>query len=213
VASLPDPALVLVTDDDLSALDMLAYIEAALQAGCRIVQLRRPRASGRELYDCAVRLRKLTASHGALLLVNDRIDVALTIGADGVHLPGSGMASQAARRLVARPRLLGRAVHSVEEVDRERRLGEVDYVQLGPIFDTPSKRAFGAPQGLDKLREAVAVAGELSVVAVGGIDTGKSASVVRAGARGIAVIRAISHAKDAGAATQGLLAAMAAKPR
>ena len=192
MAALPQPFFCVITDPTFDADRLVRVVEQACEHA-PVIQLRRPACTGAALYALAVRLREATRAHGRMLMVNDRIDAALAVDADGVHLPASGMESGRARRLVG-SRLLGRSVHSLEEIARERKLGAVDYVQFGPVFSTPSKERYGAPQGLEKLADAVACAGPLPIVAVGGIDVQRIAAVFGAGAVGVAVIGAVMGA-------------------
>jgi thiamine-phosphate pyrophosphorylase len=200
--------LTLVTDDALAPDALVRIVERACSAGRVIVQLRAKNAGGRALLALARRLGAVTSAAGSLLVVNDRVDVALASGAGGVHLPAAGMASDQARALIGPKKLLGRSVHSLAEIDGERATGAVDYVQFGPTFATPSKAAFGPPPGLEELARAVERARPLPVVAGGGIDATNAAEVMRADAAGIAVIRAVMRAADAAAATSALFAAI-----
>ena len=169
-----------------------------LGAGCPCFQLRQRGWSGLQLFETAVALRRLADENDATLIVNDRVDIALACGADGVHLPAAGLAPEVARGLLSKAglvtALLGVSVHSLAEIES---LGanHVDYVQFGPVFETPSKAKFGAAQGLDRLVEAVALARSknIAVIAVGGINADNSTEVRKAGAKGVAVIRALSH--------------------
>lgn len=200
-----DPPFVFITP---SADDRTAdTVEAALRGGLRAVQLRDPRADGGSLFQVAARLRRATERRDALLIVNDRIDVALAIDADGVHLPARGFDTATARRLIGPDRLLGRSVHSIDEI--ERLAGPpagVDYVQFGPVFDTPSKRPYGPPQGVDALAAAAraAHAAGIATVAVGGIDGPRIDETFAAAADAVAVIRALSGAADPAAAAETL---------
>jgi thiamine-phosphate pyrophosphorylase len=143
--------------------------------------------------------------------VNDRLDIALAVGADGVHLPASGISAGVARALLDRragsaDRLrIGLSVHSVDEI-RTNAI-PVDYFQFGPVFATPSKLAYGPPQGVAALAEAVGAAtgAQRPLVAVGGIDATNAFTPIGAGAAGVAVIRAVMRASDPGAATRALL--------
>src|SRR5262249_11229792 len=139
-------------------------------------------------------LRALTRRYGAALLVNDRIDVALACQADGVHLPGNSFALRDARALLGAQRLIGVSTHSPAEV-ASAAAASADFAVFGPIYDTPSKRAYGAPLGLTALAAARAAA-SLPLLAIGGIDADRVDAVRRAGADGVAVIRAVLAAED-----------------
>lgn len=205
------PFLCLVTDDELSADRIVAVVEAACAAGRIVVQLRARNRDGRELFDLAQRLRRASAANDSLLVVNDRLDIALAVRADGVQLPASGIPARVARALLDRragsaDRLrIGLSVHSVEEI--RANAAHVDYFQFGPVFATPSKLAYGPPQGVAALAEAISAATDAQrpLVAVGGIDATNAFTPIGAGAAGVAVIRAVMRASDPGAATRALL--------
>ena len=184
----------LVTDRGQTAgRPLLDVVDAALRGGVRAVQLRERDLAARELLALAVALRDLTSRHDALLLVNDRIDVALACGADGVHLPGHSFRVGEARMLLGASKVIGVSTHTVEEVRAAENDG-ADFVVFGPVFDTPSKRAFGAPVGLDALNRACT--GEIPVLGIGGITVETCATTRARGAAGIAVIREIASADD-----------------
>ena len=198
--------LYVVTDRNATnGRDLVDVVEAALAGGARAIQLRERGLETRELFALAVRLREVTARHGALLLVNDRVDLALACGADGVHLPGRSFRPADARALLGPDRLIGMSTHSPREVEEAAADG-ADFAVLGPIYDTPSKRAFGSPIGIEALRRASA-ADALPLIAIGGIDETSAGECIRSGAAGIAVIRAILGAADPGAAARRLLSA------
>ena len=161
------------------------------------MQLRERDLSTRDLLALATRLRALTSRHGALLLVNDRIDVALACGADGVHLPAGSFAARDARALLGPRRLIGVSTHHPDEVAAAAESG-ADFVVFGPVHDTPSKRPYGPPLGLAALRRAAAAS--IPVYAIGGIDAARAAEARRSGAAGVAVVRAILAAADPAAA-------------
>jgi len=194
------PRLVLVTDRHATgARDLATVVEAALDAGLHAVQLREKDLAGRDLLTLADRLRAATARRGALLLVNDRIDVAIAIGADGIHLGGGSMPVSVARRLLGAAALIGISTHA----PGEDTVG-ADFAFFGPVWPTPSKT--GA-QGEARLTEAVR-ASRIPVLAIGGVTAERARAACAAGAAGVAVIRAILGAPDPAAATRTLLTAL-----
>jgi thiamine-phosphate pyrophosphorylase len=198
--------LVLVTDRQATAgRDLVATVEAALAAGLPAVQLREKDLPGRPLLALAERLRAATARTGALLFVNDRVDVAVAAGADGVHLGAGALPVATARRLLPAGRLIGVSTHTPAEITAAAAAG-ADFVFFGPIYQTPSKT--GAPQGEAALRAATAAA-PIPVLAIGGITAPHIPALRTTGAAGVAVIRAILAASDPAAATRELLAALA----
>lgn len=182
---------------------MLEVVAAALRGGVDAVQLREKDLNARELLALARSLLPLCRQHGARLLINDRIDVALAAEADGVHLPASSFAGADARRLLRR-RLLGVSAHTIAEVAEAAGAG-ADFVVLGPIYTTPSKASYGPPLGLAILAEAVRRV-PIPVLALGGITREHVSAVCGQGAAGIAVIRAICAAPEPTAAAAELRA-------
>ncbi len=178
-------------------------LERALEAGVRAVQLREKDLPARDLYPLALELRRLTSRFGALLLVNDRIDVAMAAGADGVHLAGHSLPPGPARAILGKDKLIGVSTHHVEEIVRAREQG-ADFVTFGPVYHTPSKARYGRPRGTDALREACKEGG-LPVIAIGGINARRVKEVLSAGASGIGLISAILASRDPGAAARRLL--------
>ena len=199
------PRLYLVTDRTRTAgRPLLDVVEAALRGGVDAVQLREKDLSGAELHDLAQHLRRRCRRYGARLLINDRIDVALAVDADGIHLPAASFAPEDARRLVGPQRLVGVSTHSFDAA-RRAAAGGADFVVLGPVFDTPSKRSFGPPLGLNALG-TVARAVSCPIVAIGGITPERVAPVLRQGAHGVAVVAAILEANDPCAAAASMRA-------
>ena len=195
------PGLVLVTDRHATAgRDLVAVVAAALDAGLPAVQLRDKDLPGGPLFALAERLRAASAHTGALLFVNDRLDVALAVGADGVHLGGGSMPADVARRLVGADALIGVSTHAPGEAP-----ADADLAFFGPVYATPSK---GGAQGEMRLAEAVRAAA-IPVLAIGGVTAARVPAVRAAGAAGAAVIRAILAAPDPADATRALLAALA----
>lgn len=197
------PSLYLITDRRRTAgRPLLEVVEQALQGGVDAVQLREKDLPARELLVLAQALRQLCSQHGARLLINDRIDVAIAAGADGVHLPASSFSASDARTLLGPEALIGVSTHSPAEVRAAAQAG-ADFVVFGPVYDTPSKRAYGPPQGLAALA-AVTRTAPLPVVAVGGITADRVAETRAHGAAGVAVIGAILEAADPGASSERL---------
>lgn len=196
--------LVVITDDRLAGRrGVVAAVRSALAGRAPAVQLRSKEASARELVELARALRKETAAAGALLFVNDRVDVALAAGADGAHLGDDDLPLAAARRIVPAGFILGRSVDTPEEARTAEREG-ADYVGVGPVYATGSKIGLGAPIGPDGVR-AVVDAVRLPVVGIGGIEAEGAEAVARAGAAGVAVIRSVMAADDPESAVRDLL--------
>jgi len=193
------PRLYLITDRRQTAGRPLAAVVAqalgAVRAG-RIpasavaVQLREKDLHGKELFALATALRAVTRAAGVRLFVNDRIDVALAVGADGVHLGGGALEVTDVDAIA--PRLaIAVSTHSADELGLLQGDRRINFAQFGPIYETPSKRPFGPPLGLDRLRGAVTAAAGVPVVAVGGIDRASARPCIDAGASGVALIRAV----------------------
>ncbi len=200
--------LYLITDRHRTAgRPLLDVVEAALQGGVDAVQLREKDLSAAALFELGGRLRDLTRRYGARLLINDRIDIAIAVEADGVPLPVDSFAPADARRLVGAGPLIGASTHSVEQA-RAAGADGADFVVFGPVFDTPSKRAFGAPVGLDALGEAVRNVA-VPVFAIGGVSAERAGSACGRGAWGLAVVSAVLEAPDPRAAASALRAALA----
>jgi thiamine-phosphate pyrophosphorylase len=173
---------------------LVQVVEAALQGGVDLVQLREKDLPTRELAALATALRSITRRHGARLLINDRIDVAIAVEADGVHLPASSFSVEDARQLLGPGRTIGVSTHSPAEAAAAARAG-ADFVVFGPVFETPSKQTYGPPAGLERLSAAVE-ASEIPVLAIGGVTADRIPDVVSCGAAGVAVVRAVLEAED-----------------
>jgi thiamine-phosphate pyrophosphorylase len=183
---------------------LVETVESALEGGVRAVQLREKDLSAAELYPLARELRELTARYGARLLINDRLDVALAVEADGVHLGGHSLPVAAARKILGPGKLIGVSTHRPEEATGAQRDG-ADFVTFGPVYFTPSKAAYGEPVGLGRLTEACATA-PLPVFALGGVTLGRLPELRAAGCHRIALISAILAAADPAAAAAAILA-------
>lgn len=201
----PDPCLMLVTDRArLRGRALEEVVSQAIDGGVNAVQLREKDLSSGELYELAITLRAVTRGR-ALLLVNDRLDVALACGADGVHLPERSLPLTKARSLAGEACLIGRSVHSVDAAREAERDG-ADYLIAGSVYETASKPG-AAPAGVELVR-AVAEAVRVPILAIGGITPERVRDVVAAGADGIAVISAVLDANDPCASASLLRAAL-----
>jgi thiamine-phosphate pyrophosphorylase len=186
-----DFSLYLITDRKRVAAGhtLASAVEAALKGGVKAIQLREKDLPASELLPLARQLRDLTRHHGARLLINDRVDVALAVGADGVHLGGHSLPADVVRRLAGPDLLIGVSTHSSAEISLAADRG-ADFVTFGPVYATPSKAAFGPPRGLQALCDACR-ASALPVFALGGITLDRTAETMRTGVAGIALIGAI----------------------
>jgi thiamine-phosphate pyrophosphorylase len=188
------PKLLLVTQGILDKDSLAIYkLETACHQRIPAIQIREKHLETNQLYNYAKRLRKATNAYGGFLTINERIDVAVAIEANGVHLSESGVSPKVAK-IVAPSLVVGVSVHSLEAAVLAEKEG-ADYVFFGPIYKTPSKERYGPPQGLTKL---AAVASELSipVYAIGGITPERARDCLLTGAYGIAVISAILDAPN-----------------
>ena len=201
----PLPHVYLITDRKLAAseTDFLDKIEQALAAGIRMVQLREKDLPPAELFQLGQTLRTLTHRFGASLLINDRLDLALALNADGVHLPENAIPTAVARRLLGANKLVGVSTHRMEQIKKHAEAG-ADFVTFSPIYATASKAAYGAPQGLVALEKACQE-GSLPVYALGGITFERATECRDAGAFGVAVVSAILASSNPFQATQDLI--------
>lgn len=192
----PDFRLYLITDRKLfgSSDAMLEAIEGALQGGVKAVQLREKDLLIRDLLDLAYRMRALTTSYGARFFINDRVDVAVAVGADGVHLGRTSMPVQAARKASDGRLMIGVSTHSLQEAQIAEADG-ADFITLGPVYETPSKMQYGKPIGIHLLSEAARNC-MIPLFAIGGITIGRVEEVLEQGAFGTALISAILTAED-----------------
>jgi thiamine-phosphate pyrophosphorylase len=192
----------LITDRNQCKRLFIDTIRLALKGGVKTVQLREKGLATQELYSIASELRKTTSDFEANLIINDRVDIALAVEADGVHLGWQSLPFSVVRRLVGSERLIGVSTHNRQEALQAQNDG-ADYITFGPIFDTPSKAGLLKPTGVEeiqKLKKEIHV----PVVALGGINEKNVEAVLDGGADGIAVISSIMQADDPEDATRCL---------
>ena len=202
-----DFRLYLVTDRrQITRGTLLSVLAQFIAAGGRAVQLRERDLDTRELLDLARAVGGLCESTGTKLWINDRADLAVVTNAAGVHLRETSLPVPAARRIVGCDRLIGVSTHSVDGATEAERLG-ADFLVLGPIYDTPSKREYGPPLGLRVLERACSRV-RIPVFAIGGMTAERASQVRSAGAFGLAVSSYILGASDAAGATRELLHAL-----
>jgi thiamine-phosphate pyrophosphorylase len=198
--------LYLVIESDLRGEPTDALVAAALEGGVDLVQLRDKDRPDDQIVAAGRRLRALCDEHDALLVVNDRADLALACGADAVHVGQDDEAIASVRRAVGQDVLIGVSTHSPEQVEAAL-ASDVDYFAVGPVHPTPTKP--GRPAvGLELVRYAAGRVPDRPFFAIGGIDAGNAAEVAGAGARRVAVVRAIRDADDPRAAAAALIAAL-----
>jgi thiamine-phosphate pyrophosphorylase len=181
--------------------DLPQFLDAILEAGVDVVQLREKDAEAGDLLRHALVFRDAAHRHDALFIVNDRPDVALAAAADGVHLGQNDLPVEAARRILGPDAIIGLSCHRPDDYDRAPMT--VDYLTAGPVFSTPTKP--GRPGvGLELVTHAAEHV-DRPWFAIGGIDPSNVADVVRAGATRVAVVRAVTEAEDPAAAVEQLL--------
>jgi thiamine-phosphate pyrophosphorylase len=200
-----DLRLIVITDARLAApRSVESIVREALAAGAPAIQLRDKSADARTLFEQAVTLREITRECGALLFINDRLDVALAAGADGVHLGPDDMLPEAARRAAPRPFLIGWSTDDPDEARRAEAAG-IDYLGTGAVFGTVNKDVSGqeiGPEGLRRVVDSV----KIPVVGIGGVNERNVTEVAGAGAAGAAVIGAIMTSGDVARTVSALLA-------
>ncbi|HEX5529309.1 MAG TPA: thiamine phosphate synthase [Methylomirabilota bacterium] len=203
---LPSPLYAILDRSVARGRDLPGLLDAVLAGGCRLVQLREKTMPLDELLPLARRLARRCREAGALLIVNDRADLALAVGADGLHVGQDDLPARQARGLLRPNMILGVSTHDPEQARRAVADG-ADYVAVGSIFPTPTKAGFQlvGPELIRRVRPEVPV----PLVAIGGITADNAAAVLGAGADAVAVISALCAAPDPEAATRAFLARIA----
>lgn len=203
----PQTDLYAITDHALSlGRDNITVVRELLEAGIKIIQYReKERKMGIMLEECRA-IRRLTREYGATFIVNDHVDIALLVDADGVHVGQDGLPVPEVRRLLGPDKIIGLSTHAPEQAQAAVRSG-ADYIGVGPIYATKTKKDVCEPVGLEYL-EYVVKNIDIPFVAIGGIKAGNIAEVIRAGARTCVVVSAFVGASDIRAAVREMRAAM-----
>jgi thiamine-phosphate pyrophosphorylase len=198
-----DYSLYLVTDRGLArGRSTLEIVSAAVHGGTTVVQLREKDCSTRDFIEQALTIKEFLKDRGVPLIINDRLDVAQAVKADGVHLGQSDMALGVAKKILGDSMIIGISAESLQDaVEAEK--GGADYLGVSPIYATPTKTDTAPPLGLEGLQE-IRKAVRLPLVGIGGLNRGNAAEVIRNGADGVAVVSAIVAADDPQTAAETL---------
>lgn len=178
-----------ITDSKLSRAGNERDVLSAVSCGVRVVQYRNKNAETRSIYEEAVRLREICRDSDTIFLINDRVDIALAVEADGVHLGQSDMPCLAARKLLGPEKIIGVTVHNLAEAQQAESIG-ADYLGVSPIFETATKPDAGKPAGI-RLIEEIRAEVRISLVAIGGINHSNASEVIKAGADGLCAISCV----------------------
>jgi len=184
------PRVYPLTDIHLTGLSHAKQVELLHHGGATLIQLREKQMPAREFYEQAKAAVVIAAQRGVQLIVNDRVDVALAVGAHGVHLGQDDMPPEAARKLLGLDAVIGFSTHNLEQATEASKL-PIDYLAVGPIFATTTKSDTSPVLGLDGLRTVRRAIGEFPLVAIGGITQANARAVIEAGADSVAVISAL----------------------
>jgi thiamine-phosphate pyrophosphorylase len=185
---------ILITNRNICEAKLVDIISQAIDGGVETVQLREKGLSTVELYVLASEIREITREKGANLIINDRVDIALAVDADGVHLGWQSLGIEIVRKMIGHDKLIGFSAHNLQEAEKAENSG-ADYVTISPIFDTAYKDYFIEPLGTEeigKIKEEI----DIPVIALGGINENNVNSVLENGADGIAVISAILQSEN-----------------
>lgn len=198
-----DYSIYLVTDRGiLKGRDIFKAVEDAIKGGATLVQLREKDVSSLEFYNIAVKMKEVTRKYGVPLIINDRLDIALAMDADGLHVGQSDLPVEVARRLLGKGKILGCSANTIEKVRYGEKSG-ADYIGAGPVYPTGSKADADAPIGVSKLAE-LRKSISIPVVGIGGIGASNVREVKSSGIEGISLISAILGKEDVEAAAREL---------
>lgn len=184
------PKIYPITDAEISGLSHTEQVRRLIAGGATLIQLREKQKAAGDWFPDALEAAKLCREAGVLCIVNDRVDVALAIDADGVHLGQDDMPVAAARRLLGQDKIIGLSTHDIGQLEAALR-EPVDYLAIGPIFDTSTKSDPDPAIGIEMLSKAAKTSGMMPLVAIGGIKADNLASIISAGAASAAIIGAL----------------------
>ncbi|WP_432644618.1 thiamine phosphate synthase [Methanobrevibacter sp.] len=197
-----DLSLYLVTDKSSDVEKFLKTIEEAIKGGVSVVQIREKTSETLDFYNLALRVKEITTKYNVPLIINDRVDVALAIDADGVHVGQSDMPCDVTRKLIGKDKILGVSASTISEAKKAQEDG-ADYIGTGAVFPTATKD--DAPsitkQDLKKVVESI----DIPVVAIGGINHNNAFELIDTGIAGLSVVSAIMNAEDPRSASEELL--------
>ena len=189
------PRIYPLTDVQLSGLPHAEQVKLLSLGGATLIQLREKRLSALQFYEQAKAAVATARETGAQLIVNDRVDVALAAGAKGVHLGQDDLPPEAARRLIGNEAVIGYSTHNVEQAQKALTL-PIDYIAIGPIFETATKSDTSPTLGLDGLKAVRKIVGSVPIVAIGGVSHANARAVIEAGADAVAIISALLSDPD-----------------
>jgi thiamine-phosphate pyrophosphorylase len=200
-----DFKLYLITDNKLITRhsSLISVVRKALKGGVKAVQLREKNLETLELLKIANKMSDVTKQFNASFFINDRFDIALAVGADGVHLTQNSIPASAVRKAVKKKLLIGVSTHSLKEA-REAEKGGADFITVGPVYRTPSKLKYGKPIGLDTLQKITSSV-SLPVFAIGGVKSSNIKFIKEAGAYGAAMIREVLASNNINRKTRELV--------
>jgi len=202
------PKLYPITDTRLSGLSHAEQVRRLSAGGATFIQLREKRLSPREFYREAEEALRVARACGVRLIINDRVDIALALSADGVHLGQDDLPIERARELLGDDAIIGFSTHNLEQAELAAHLS-VDYIAIGPVFETQSKENPDPVVGLDGLRRVREVVNEIPLVAIGGIGRRNIKEALEAGADAVAVISLLlTHPPEIEARTREILASV-----
>lgn len=198
-----DYSLYLVTDRDLAlGRPLPEVVEEAVKGGVTIVQLREKHCSSAEFYELALQMKKLLNGYRVPLIINDRLDIALAVDADGLHIGQHDLPCDVARRLLGKDKIIGLSVESVQDALKANEQ-DIDYIGISPVFDTSTKTDTATALGMEGVRQIAAISRHPSV-GIGGLNHTNAAQVMQAGADGVCVVSAIMSAAEPGFAARQL---------